>query len=87
MKVMVTGATGFFGGNLVRVLHARGHHVRYPARGGKAAVAARDHSGCEPVAGDDNDPASLKRACDRVDWVYHAAALASMMERDRAEMV
>ena len=52
MKVLVTGATGFFGGNLVRVLHARGHDVRYLARGGKTAIAAKDLPNATPIAGE-----------------------------------
>ena len=85
-RALVTGATGFVGGNLVRVLAEKGYRVRYIARGGKDAIAAKDLSGVEKLAGDLVDHASLARAVADTDVVFHAGALVSFLERDRKEM-
>ena len=73
MNVLVTGATGFVGGNLVRELLADGHQVRVLARRGSDRRALE---GCtvEVAEGDLLDPASLRRAVAGTRHVYHAAA-------------
>jgi len=86
MRVLLTGATGFFAGNLLRVLRARGVTVRYLARGNTIAVAANGLDGVERAPGDVNDAAAMDAACRDVDWVVHAAAIASMAEKDRKDM-
>ncbi len=76
MTVLVTGAAGHLGGNLVRALLARGHQVR-------ALDCTRDWRpleglGVEIVAGDVRDPASLRRAFEGAEVVYHTAAIISL---------
>ena len=74
VKVLVTGATGFIGGRLVRQLLAAGYQVRALVRAPeRAAELARD--GVELAAGDVTEPASLERALDGVDGVFHLAAV------------
>ncbi len=86
MRALLTGATGFYGGNLLRALHARGMDVRYLSRGGKPAVCAKDLDRVECVAGDVNDVEAIAAASRDVDWVFHAAAIASMDKRERPMM-
>jgi dihydroflavonol-4-reductase len=86
MRVLVTGATGFLGGSLLRMLCDDGHCVRYLSRQGRVARAALDYPQAECCEGDLNDPLSLERACKDIDWIFHAAAIVSSLERDRSQM-
>ena len=77
MKVLVTGATGFTGGHLAKTLASRGDRVRAlvrprsRARFDKSALPA---AGVEAAEGDLGDPASVARAAQGVEVVYHIAA-------------
>jgi len=84
MNVLVTGATGFLGGNLLRMLCYEGHSVRYLSRNGQSAIAAIDYPQAACYSGDLSDFNSLLSACKCVDWVFNAAAIVSSLERDRA---
>ncbi|MTK54227.1 NAD-dependent epimerase/dehydratase family protein [Paludibacter sp.] len=86
MRVLVTGATGFLGGNLLRMLCDDGHYVRYLSRQGRVARTALDYPQAECCEGNLNDPLSLERACKDIDWIFHAAAIVSSLERDRSQM-
>ncbi|MDP4202780.1 MAG: NAD-dependent epimerase/dehydratase family protein [Bacteroidota bacterium] len=86
MRVLVTGATGFMGGNLLRMLCDDGHYVRYLSRQGRVALAALDYPQAECFEGDMNDSLSLERACKDIDWIFHAAAIVSSLEKDRCQM-
>ncbi len=74
MKVFVTGGTGFIGGEVVRQLRERGDDVvclvRTPEKG--APLTAQ---GCELVAGDLSDAASLRAGIEGCDALIHAAAM------------
>lgn len=72
MKVLVTGATGFLGGWLVRALRADGHAVRAFARA-TSDTEAIEALGVEVCRGSFGDEASLARAARGVDAVVHAA--------------
>ncbi len=79
MKVLVLGATGQLGSNLVRALLARGDHVRAllrPIQAHQQALHHRTLKGLdiERVTGDLNDPSSLAEACQGVQVVYQAAS-------------
>ena len=71
--MLVTGASGFLGGNLARALIARGHRVRVLARGGRRPVALEGLD-YELRVGDLCDAASLAAAVRGCRQVYHAAA-------------
>ena len=73
MTTLVTGATGFIGGNLARLLSARGEAVRALVRPAANDLAIRDTS-VTPVPGDLLDIPSLRRAAAGCDRVYHCAA-------------
>jgi nucleoside-diphosphate-sugar epimerase len=77
VKVLITGATGFTGGHLAQHLASRGDDVR-------ALVRARSRErfnrsplpgqGVTAADGDLMDTASVRRAVEGVDVVYHVAA-------------
>ena len=70
---LVTGATGLLGSHIVEQLRLRGRAVRCLVRRG-ADTRWLKEQGVELVEGDLTDIASLERACDGVQCVYHAAA-------------
>jgi dihydroflavonol-4-reductase len=80
MKVLVLGATGLLGANLVRALLNRGDQVRVLVRSIQSAAQAKRHHVAlhglevERVDGDLRDAASLAQACAGVRVVYHCAA-------------
>jgi nucleoside-diphosphate-sugar epimerase len=74
MKVFVTGATGFIGGEAARQLRERGDDVVCLVRSqGKAAKLAE--LGCQTVAGDLGDGEALRSGMEGCDAVIHAAAM------------
>ncbi len=80
MKALVTGATGFIGGNLVRELIARGYRVRALVRDGsnRGNIAGLD---VETACGDLTDRDSLARALDGCDYLFHTAAAYTFWSR------
>ena len=73
MKALVTGATGFIGGNLVRELLKQGYQVKALVRKGSNRTNIEDLK-IEAVLGDLRDRASLDRALDGCDVLFHLAA-------------
>ena len=73
MDVLVTGATGFVGANVARLLVAEGYRVRVLARPSSGLQAL---SGCsvEILRGDILDPQAVTSAVRGCDIVFHAAA-------------
>src|SRR4051812_9930780 len=67
MKILVTGATGNVGGELVKILHQRGAEVRALARNPQAAKFA---AGVEVVAGDMTNPESIREAVKGIDKLF-----------------
>ena len=77
MKVLVTGATGFTGGHLARHLINHGDEVRALVRPRSRERFDRSPlpgAGVIAFDGDLMDAASVRRAVDGVDVVYHIAA-------------
>ncbi|MBN1642348.1 MAG: NAD-dependent epimerase/dehydratase family protein [Anaerolineae bacterium] len=75
MTVVVTGAAGHLGGNLVRALLADGRRVRALVHRDRRALDGLD---VEMVVGDVTDRASLIAAFSGAEVVYHAAGLVSI---------
>jgi nucleoside-diphosphate-sugar epimerase len=70
MRVLVTGATGYVGGGIVRALLGARHEVVGIVRDETTPLP----EGVRPRRGDLTDDASLAAAVDGVDGVIHAAA-------------
>ena len=79
---LVTGATGFIGWHVARLLEARGHKVRALVR---PSSKLRDLE-AEPVTGDLRDAASLERAVAGCGLVFHVAADYRLWARDPNEL-
>jgi uncharacterized protein YbjT (DUF2867 family) len=86
-RILLTGATGYVGGRLLRLLAARGHAVRCLARRPEALVR-RLPEGCDAVAGDLLDESTLASSlegCRLAYYLVHSMASASdFEEQDRA---
>ena len=74
MTVLVTGGTGFVGPKVVHALRAEERPVRVLARKPERQDQLRAW-GCEIVAGDMTDAASLRRALEGCEAVVHLVAL------------
>ena len=85
MKVLVTGGTGFIGGNLARELWRLGHEVRTLVRLGSNRLAIKE-TGIIPVEGDVLDRPSLKRAVEGCEAVFHVAAAYTFWSQKPSEV-
>ena len=83
-KVLVTGATGFLGEHLCRVLIERGHAVRGLARTRSAILA---DLGVEHIRGDVLSGPELDAALAGVDAVFHLAGAVSRDPDDAQRMM
>ena len=71
MKILVIGATGQYAGLVIPELVRRGAAVRALVRDANKEAVARQRGASEAVIGSLTDPASLRRAADGVDGVFH----------------
>ena len=85
MKAFVTGATGFLGSHVARVLSDEGANLRLLVR---PTSNLRNLQGlnAETVTGDLRDPSSLERSMSGCDTVFHVAADYRLWVRDPNEM-
>ena len=84
-RILLTGATGYVGGVLLKELESRGHAVRCLARRPEK-LAGLTGPATEVIAGDAADPDILARACDGVDvayWLVHS--MESGVDFERAD--
>ena len=82
MRILITGATGFIGFDVVRELHDRGIRprvlVRRPHR-----VSLLSSFDVDPVQGDLTVPPTLQRAMEGIDTVIHLGGRASFESYER----
>lgn len=81
-NVLLTGASGFVGGHLLRELLAHGHQVRALSRSTKSDSVVAG-AGAEPCRGELTDAESLQNAVNGMDAVFHCAANTSAWSRDK----
>jgi dihydroflavonol-4-reductase len=85
MLVFLTGATGFVGSHVARVLVAQGADLRLLVRSGSDLRNIQELQS-ERVVGDLRDAASLKKAVAGCEVVFHVAADYRLWVRDPAQM-
>jgi dihydroflavonol-4-reductase len=85
MKAFVTGATGFLGGHVARVLAEQGAQLRLLVRP-TSNLRNLDGLIADRVEGDLRDAASIDRAISGCDVVFHVAADYRLWVRDPDEM-
>ncbi len=81
MNNLVTGATGFVGSHVARLLVARGESVRVLARA-SSNLGAVNGLAVERVTGDLRDAASIQAAMEGIERVFHVAADYRLWARD-----
>ena len=81
MKVLVTGATGFIGANLVRFLSSQGYAVRTLCRTTSDISVFSDNL-VQVCWGDVLNLSGLERAADGCDYVFHLAGYARNWARN-----
>jgi dihydroflavonol-4-reductase len=85
LKAFVTGATGFLGSHVARVLAEQGARLRVLVRP-TSNVANVEGIDCDRVVGDLRDQASIEKAVSGCDVVFHVAADYRLWVRDPDEM-
>jgi len=82
MKVFVTGATGFIGTELVKLLIEKGHHPHCFVRN-TSNKEKLEELGASFCLGDVTDKESIIRGMHGCDWVAHLANIYSFWEPDK----
>lgn len=85
MKVFITGATGFIGSHVARVLEGQGADLRLLVRPSSRTENIAELRG-ERVVGDLTDPTSLKKGMAGCEFVFHVAADYRLWVRHPEEM-
>ena len=85
MKAFVTGATGFVGSHVARVMAEHGAELRLLVRATSDPKNIRDLK-AERVTGDLRDPASLEKVMSGCDTVFHVAADYRLWVKDPEQM-
>lgn len=85
MTTLVTGASGFLGSHVTRLLAQRGERIRVLLRP-TSHTRLLEGLAVERVSGDLRDPASLEQALAGVRTVYHVAADYRLWARDPREI-
>lgn len=84
-KILVTGGNGFLGSWIVRRLNQEGHEVTCLLRP-TSNTAELSTLNYKTLHGDVTDAASVLRACDGMDSVFHLAGLIAYRKADRKKM-
>jgi nucleoside-diphosphate-sugar epimerase len=82
MKILITGSSGYLGGNVARAALERGHSVA----GLDIKPSGTAHASFKEVIGDITDLQVVKQAAAGCDAVFHLAAALAQFERDEKRM-
>jgi dihydroflavonol-4-reductase len=85
LKTFLTGATGFLGSHVARVLSAQGAELRLLVRA-TSNLNNLEGLNAETATGDLRDPASIDKAMSGCDTVFHVAADYRLWVRDPEQM-
>jgi dihydroflavonol-4-reductase len=85
MPIFLTGTTGFLGSHVARALAAKGANLRLLVRP-TSNLKNLEGLNAETVVGDLRDPASIEKAMQGCDTVFHVAADYRLWLKDPAEM-
>jgi farnesol dehydrogenase len=80
MKIFITGATGYIGNNLAKELADEGHIIHALCRNENTPVLS--HANIKIFKGDITDKASIEKAIQDCEQVYHLAAYARVWAKD-----
>ena len=86
MKILITGASGFLGGNLVRHFSLQGDDVQVLVRNTSAPMPAFSGMSVEVFQGDLLDIDSLREPIQNMDWVIHCGALVYIGQKNREQI-
>ena len=82
VNVLVTGGAGFIGSNLTEALLQRDHFVRvlddFSTGKRENLIFDKAYPSLEIIEGDIRDFSSCRKAMDRIEYVFHQAALPSV---------
>ena len=84
MKILVTGATGYFGQRLALTLAEAGNHVNILVRD-PGSVNIPRHKNIHVFKGDITNRQSITASIQDCEQVYHTAALVKIFARDAAD--
>lgn len=83
-KVLVTGGTGFIGTHLVKKLHELNYQLRLLVRETSDISSFKEFENIEYFIGDITDLASIKKATEDIDVIFHLAAYTGIWAKDRS---
>ena len=87
MMILITGASGNVGTELVKILMARGVPLRAMVRSPEAAQKIEARAGVEIVAGDFNDAATIARALAGIDRAFLLTPSSEQAEAQQSAFV
>lgn len=86
-KILITGATGNIGGELIKILSETGVHFNAMIRSGSENKAISDMPGCSVVEGDFNDPESVAVALTGMDKAFLLTNSSELAEQQQLDFV